>query len=276
MAKFCSQCGRQLNDGEECTCTQQQATQTNANQGEQTTQNTLNQGTAQSATPTAQSATPAAGGFDANAVVADIKTIFSKILPIFKNPVGEIKNIAATSKTALGWEMIGINVVVTLIMMIIAMLVADSKLSNSYFSVEIPYVKLVISVTVLVAVIYAVMAGVLYLMDKNIFKSSTSFSKIVNIIGSKALIDACFIIIGILCTLLNSTLGTLVMVLGGLYSMFVMLISYTEATDVDGNKKVYSLLVTYICVLVVCYIAYSSLIQEMMTGLMGFSAGSMF
>lgn len=297
MAKFCDKCGRPLNEGEVCTCTQneQQAVQQDSNQGgptiqssvlkkEQTqndsgngnqmqnnrnenqSQNTFSEGQAsfQGGQSNANNG-QAFSNNNVNEIVADLKTIFSKIVPIFKSPVEEIKKIAATGTTGFGWEMVTLNVLVTFVMAIIAMFTWKHNLGAYADYMDIPYVRIVLSVTIMVAVNYVVLAGLLYFASNTLFKSNIAFSQIISIIGSKAVIDGCFLVVGVMIMMISIGLGMVIVLLGNIYSILVMIVSYIEMTALDGSKKVYSLLITYVGLFIIYYLIYRSLLNDILS-----------
>jgi hypothetical protein len=257
MANFCSQCGRPLNEGEVCNCTAKQQNipfqQVQPVQQENTQQENmqLNETIDKIATGT--------------------KSLLGKIVPIFKNPVEELKNIAKTNSAALGLQMIVINLVITCIMMIVAMIVLRVRLGRGAEYLSIPYAGIVIGVTLTAAASYFLWAVILFGVSKAFAKNQEiTVAQLITISGGKALYDIVIKVVGILLFLLLPGLGVVVLGIGSAFTSVLMIVTYCETVELEGSKKVYAVTITYICVLIVTslimLITLGSAVSEVLQG----------
>lgn len=253
MAKFCNQCGRLLNEGEICNCQQK-------NSDEHSTSNQQN--ASESAFKSSYTTTQAQFNRTVGQFADDTKNMFAKILPIIKNPVGETKNIVSSGSSILGMEMLFFNIAVTFVLLVVAMVAIRLKLGSYASWIQLPYVKIVISVTFLTAASYFAMAGLLLLASKVFFKAETFFAEIISITGTKALIDAFFLVISTLLALIFPKAGVLVFVVGSIFTTLIFLFSYAESVELDASKKVYSLLITYVGLALFYYLAYQAFFED--------------
>lgn len=127
MAKYCTQCGRKLEDGEVCTCTSQNNNAAGASQtspgGQQQYQQTQQQyqqqaqqqyqQTQQQYQQTQQQGQT--GGYtkeaewinkQKDAFVSGTKSMFSEILPLLKSPVSRVRKISSSGNAATGIQLI--------------------------------------------------------------------------------------------------------------------------------------------------------------------------
>lgn len=281
MAKFCSQCGRPLEEGEVCTCqsqgsqpTVQQSTEQPFVQAQQPEQSQFTQ----SQQPFTQAQQPVQPQFaqqqyngqgqQFNQTIGKAtdatKALVGKLVPIVKSPVEELKNIAATKESKLGIQMILCNIVVSLLLLIISMVVVRVKLGDAAEYVSIPYAKTVILGTVFAAVYYFAMAGILFGFTK-VFSKGTevSFAQSITAVGGKALYDAAVFIISAICMIINVKFGCVILVIGCAFTYLLMVITYSESVELKGSFKVYVLAITYICMMIIAYLAAKVCLESM-------------
>ena len=132
MGKFCSQCGRPLEEGEVCNC--QQQSQPQSEQQSQTEQQQMGQQSQTGQQSNAQQQLNQAVGKAAEAT----KALAGKIVPILKNPVEELKGIAATGDSKLGIQMVLCNIIASFLLLIIGMIALRLKLGDMAEYMEIP------------------------------------------------------------------------------------------------------------------------------------------
>lgn len=254
--RFCNQCGRQLQDGEVCLC-QQQIIQNRQQTGHRPApgmgyQNGNNYSQPQQMSqpnnyqqiPQPNSSFQQSYTQGNHRLVCELKNIASEILPIVKNPVEEIKHIAYSQNTYAGNLMIVINLVVTLVVLIIALLSLKSKMGAAADYIEIPYAKIVVSVVVMSAIMYYSIAGLIYYVSKKFFNAPTFFSEINSIVGGKAILDAVILIISGVFFIISPLLGGILYGVGNLYTLLMFLYCYGETVLLGGSKKVYTILIT--------------------------------
>lgn len=279
MAKFCSQCGKPLAEGEVCSCMNQSQPDSQQS-GEQSFSSQQSNGQSFSSQ---QSNGQQSNGQSFNSqqftqtvgkVTNGTKLFVGKIIPILKNPVEELKNIAMTNNMTMGLQMVISNVVLTLLVLIIAMAGVRSKLGDLAEYVSIPYVKIVLLGTITAAAVYFAMAGILLAITKLFVKDSdVTFAQMITIVGGKALYDMGVLVIGILFMLLNTGLGMFLIVAGSVFTYLVMVVTYCSLVRMQESKKVYVLAITYFCMMIVAYlivrILLGSVVEEFAKGSLG-------
>lgn len=259
MAKFCSQCGKPLEEGEVCNCMNQSQSDSQQSNSQQSNSQAFN----------SQQFTQTVGK-----VTNGTKLFVGKIIPILKNPVEELKNIAMTNDVTMGLQMVISNIILTLLVLIIAMAGIRSKLGDLAEYVSIPYVKIVLLGTITVAAVYFAMAGILLAITKIFVKDSdVTFAQMITIVGGKALYDMGVLVIGILFMLLNTGLGLFLIAAGSVFTYLIMIVTYCSIVRMQESKKVYVLAITYFCMMIVAYlivrILLGSMVEEFAKGSLG-------
>ena len=146
MAKYCTQCGRKLEDGEVCTCTSQNNNAAGASRtspgGQQQYQQTQQQGQTGGYTKEAEWINKQKDAF-----VSGTKSMFSEILPILKSPVSRVRKISSSGNAATGIQLIIAKAVIFLVVIIIALFVTAHRINEAsygFIEADIPYFQVII------------------------------------------------------------------------------------------------------------------------------------
>ena len=198
-------------------------------------------------------------------ISATTKSIFARIVPLFQDPVGQTKEIADTNNKKTGLEMIISNIIVTMLIAIITMIYTRIKLGDYAAYIDIPYIRIVLVATLFAAITYALLTGLLYTCTKYLFHAETGLEKILSITGTKALIDICIFAVGIVLSILSIKLGAFVVLIGGIYSLLVMIFSFDRIIQIDTNQKIYSLFLTFLGFGLFYYLVYEAVIQKIVS-----------
>lgn len=267
MANFCNQCGRQLQDGEVCNCQQQNVNQNQTmggmpNQAQQPYQQFQNN----------MGNMPYQGypqqnpyGMMGNQVVSTSKNIFQEIANIFKDPIGTTKRLADEDKMTMPLTMVIINIVAVFLLSIIYMIVARVKLADYASWVSIPYVKIVLIMTIVSAIYDFALAGLTLLSTKVFFKEDISFAKALTLVGTKVIIDTLVLIVAAILAILSTALGGIVLSAGMIFTTLMFVMSYQKLSSLSDTKKFYSLFVTFVMQAVVMGIVYAVLYESFVT-----------
>jgi hypothetical protein len=268
MAKFCEQCGRPLQEGEICTCQQQNVNQAQPNQ-EQVYQAQPNQEQAYQGQPNQEQvyqAQPNQGqpypqfqnnmgnasfqgktsGMIGNEIIDLLKNEGKEIGNLFKDPIGTTEKIAEKNDMTMPLTMVLTNIVVIFLISVISMIVVRVKLGDYADWVEIPYVKIVLVATILSAIFDFALAGVSVLSDKVFFKDDMSFAKALSLVGTKVLIDTVVILAAIILAVLSTAVGFGVLGIGMFFTTLMFITSYQQVCKLSETKKFYSLFVTLV------------------------------
>lgn len=208
------------------------------------------------------------------------KVLLKRIIPILRHPVEELKEIGEFGEKALGLQMILLSIVVYTLFLIIAMSKVRAKMSgvlgemSSYIS--IPYLTIIITGVGVLAAVYFAMLGILYGLTK-LFAGNTevTFGSIVTVVGGKALYDAVVLILGVVITMIQVKAGTIVFAVGTVFSILLMIITYTELVSIDGDRKLYALSLSYLCMAIIAYVVLNYVLGTLMTTIVGSSVNSL-
>ena len=223
MAKFCTKCGKKLEEGEVCNC--------------QETSEVLEDVNA------AQPITPTVGAFDD----------FGSILKgSFTNPVSTIKNYNTDS-----------NLIISIIFMAVCSLASGlfvyclmnslssmlaglfsgfSMLSTSSLSgLNVDFAPVFFKSFFFVAIYFVTLAGMITLMGKVIFKADTNFKKILTAIGLSSVIMICALILGAIFSYVKFGLAFVFLIIGVIFSIIYLAFATSESLNVTKDKVAYAL-----------------------------------
>lgn len=250
--RYCNQCGRPIREGEVCSC-----------QGgrRQTT-----------VSPRPTPVSPMGGG-SRSMISRPVPTpapprpvprpisgesFWQRILSLFTKPVEEIRDMVLTGDSMMGLELLLVNIVLTVIAVAIMTSVLQNA-ANGLFENILGRVGIVTGIVYIIGnmIISLIITALLLLFSKAVFHAQTTFSDIFIIVESKAVLDGAFLLFYALLCSLSVKLAILVFILGQVYSFLVMILGYAEAVGLEGSKKVFSLLLTFVCIIIMCYALYS-------------------
>jgi hypothetical protein len=309
MAKFCSQCGRPLQEGEICTCRQQGV---NLNQGTDT--DTEKQAYEQPAVTQEQTQTqeipnqtqqfqtqqfqnqqfqnqqfqnqqfqnqqfqnqqfngnpyqnnmgnmPYGANMQnqysefGNKIKQSGNNIFKDIIDLFKNPIGTTARIANEDNIVAPLTMVIFNIAVVFIFSVLCMIIVRVNVGEYNSWLSIPYVRIVIGLTLLSAMFDFGLAGIMLLSQKVFFREQTSFAKTLTVVGTKVMLDSVFLVVGILLAFVSAPFGSVVYCVGMIFTALMMIMSYQKVCTLSDVKKFYSYLVTVVIMAIVMGIIY--------------------
>lgn len=288
MAKFCTKCGRKLEEGEVCTCQQENnnysepqkvaanevETQTTEPQperwdgGQQTANQTQNETVSQTSEKTKEAEWISQ---KSTIVVNETKNVFAKIIPLLKHPVTETKKIADGKSSIPGIEFIAIKAAVVLIFTIIMLAKMDSALGGF---VEIPTVTIIIMAILLTlgadcleALMLKVFSGVL----NGVTEQSAMFS----VVGTRALYETLiYIVAGIVC-FISANFGIIIIALTSILLPIVEFGSYRVLVQTSEDRKVYAYFIAKVIMAVISYIVIYLCGKEVLSSILGTLMGGL-
>ena len=262
MASFCSQCGRPLQEGEVCNCQQQNTINPVPDQMPNQMPNQMS-----NQMPNTMPVYGTPNGQAMNQVLNEGKNIFQNILGLFKDPAGTIKRIADENKMMTPLIMVITNIVVTFLLSIMCMIVVRVKLGDYADYISIPYVRIVLVLTLLSAIFDFALAGLMLLSSKVFFKDDFSFAKALTVTGAKVILSSIFAVCAVIFTIIAPTLGMIINLVGMLFTSLVFILGYMKISVLSDTKKFYSLFVTIIMQIVAMALVYlvlvASIIQKL-------------
>ena len=288
MAKFCTKCGRKLEEGEVCTCQQEnnnysepqkvaanevepQTTEPQPERwdgGQQTANQTQNETVSQTSEKTKEAEWISQ---KSTIVVNETKNVFAKIIPLLKHPVTETKKIADGKSSIPGIEFIAIKAAVVLIFTIIMLAKMDSALGGF---VEIPTVTIIIMAILLTlgadcleALMLKVFSGVL----NGVTEQSAMFS----VVGTRALYETLiYIVAGIVC-FISANFGIIIIALTSILLPIVEFGSYRVLVQTSEDRKVYAYFIAKVIMAVISYIVIYLCGKEVLSRILGTLMGGL-
>ncbi|MBM6947345.1 hypothetical protein [Mordavella massiliensis] len=263
MAKFCTKCGRRLEEGEVCNC-QGQA------QGAGQAQNTAQaqpqyqyQYQGQQAAKV-QIDTEQMKQMGAQAV-AGAQNMFLRIVPVLKRPVTETRKIASEHSPLVGLEFMGLKALVVLIIV----LVAAARLSDAMGGlIEMPYFKLIL-LALLLTLAMDVLEAFLLKSFAGMFGGSTDINAMFSVVGSRALYDGIIAAAAGILALIFPKGMVFVVLIGGVILPYVEYGAFRAVVPGDEDRRVYAFFLVKAIVTVVMYLIFYALGQSVLSVLTG-------
>ncbi len=214
MAKFCIHCGKQLNEGEVCSC------QANV-QGQSESLGT--------------------------SFVDVIKGMFVK-------PVDTIKTYSNDKHFSLALILLGIfSVVISLFVLSFVKNLSDVATSSmggislytmGAVATQIPYLKIFFVCLVVAVIFIFVYTGLLYLVNSVIFKGDKSFKKVFAMYGVNSVILSISLLVASIFMFVNVVLGVVIFLLGSVLNTVYIFKGIENLGVTDENKHGYIYLLT--------------------------------
>lgn len=225
MAKFCTKCGKKLEEGKKCDCEAQKEKVVEKVEKQENTSTTSN---------------------------FDIKSCFDSYVEILKNiftkPVDTIKKFATEDNFILGLIAILLNSLVTglLIYFIAKESVGAITAGMGYSSLflglatfEIPFLKVVLYGTTFMVVNFFMTALLLFVLTNPILKDNLSFKKATSLVGVCSIITTVTTLGAILLTFISMQLAIYFILIAAILYFTHLYQGIVEMTNIDKNKLAY-------------------------------------
>ena len=272
MARFCTRCGRPLEEGEVCNCGQEvaqaAAQQQVAPQPEvaqqqaapQFQQQAQQQGYAQNSQQFQQTQ---------QAVTGFLGKMFGSFLNIIKHPVTGGRDVILAGEVAVGIALMVLQGILTAIFAAIGANKAFGDMVGvvSYLSsddVKIPYVK-IIFLTLILSVILSFVLALLLFLGNLIMKNTVSFGQMVAAASLRSSVVIITNILAIIVCLINPVGGMLVFAIGNIWGFFVILQATPIANETMRNKLPLVMILVYFVFMLANYFC----VKQGYTGLLG-------
>lgn len=288
MAKFCTKCGRKLEEGEVCTCQQEnnnysepqkvaanevepQTTEPQPERwdgGQQTANQTQNETVSQTSEKTKEAEWISQ---KSTIVVNETKNVFAKIIPLLKHPVTETKKIADGKSSIPGIEFIEIKAVVVLIFTIIMLAKMDSALGGF---VEIPTVTIII-MAILLTIGADCLEALMLKVFSGVLNGVTEQSAMFSVVGTRALYETLiYIVAGIVC-FISANFGIIIIALTSILLPIVEFGSYRVLVQTSEDRKVYAYFIAKVIMAVISYIVIYLCGKEVLSSILGTLMGGL-
>jgi len=199
-----------------------------------------------------------------------IKKSWGDIKGIFLKPVDTAKEFIKDENYISSLIYLGVNVLLVgiFVLMIIKSLfgavtgmmginglgygnIGYGALDSIYDNISIPYFKIFLVAILTVVIVYGVLTGVSYLVCKYLFKSDTSFKKMLTWVGINSLFNSVASVAVLFGMLISYKLGVVLYLIGTLVYEFNMIRTFEYTTNTDKNKLGYALTLAIIATLLV-------------------------
>lgn len=231
MAKFCTKCGKKLEDGKKCDCDKKT---------EEVVAEVVN---------------------PSNDIINDYIEVLKGV---FTKPIDTVKEYSKRSKFNLGMIMIVIN---ALVFGLFVYLAAKEGVSFFYAmaygsyssllkttSVEIP-IKVLIIAMLFMLVYFFCIGGLIHFVTTAIFKKESDLKKTYVMVGVTSVITTVTTLIALIGMYIHFGVALFVLALGFMYYLLVLYQGFTELTKIDKNKIAYTFTGCYaVTLFVVCYL----------------------
>lgn len=267
MAKFCSQCGKQLADGEVCNCTLQEQVAQSQPMPEQVAQSGFVQSQAQGQSvqgqqSQGQSAQPQSNQFinsqqiNTEQLANDAKNIAADFVELLKRPIGKLVELSQKKNgMVMGAVLAGVQVFISTLIAIILMIFLRIGIGEaSAFLPSLPYVKFPLMVLIFTAGSVALTALFLQVFDSKVFKGNATFGSMLTVVGAKALVSVACLLVGAILSILSPGIGLTVIMIGIFASLAYMALGYSAVSVLDSDKKALVIMIVTAIMTVVDFI----------------------
>ncbi len=247
MAKFCTKCGKKLEEGEVCNCTKK--TTKKAVKKEEVVQEEP------VVTPTAVATAP----------VNDYLNQYLEVARgIFTRPVDTIKKFAKSENFTLGLIMIAINCLVTILFIYLVVkefafnlgsMTFNLNVSRSYYTEVSLSLEDVIKLFVMGAGGFATTAMMLYVMASPVFKTKADIKQLFSLVGVCSVFTTVTTLVALVCLYLSVNIMFIILMVCGLAYLIHLYHGFLSITEVEKNKIGYAFIASIsVSVFVVLYL----------------------
>ncbi len=222
MAKFCTKCGKKLEDGKPCSCEEKKVEENVKKEVGTTNSTDIN--------------------WYVNSFIDMVKGIFTK-------PIDTIKKFATEEYFILGIIILVLNALLTGVMTYLMLDEVGTTFTNmsgfysfAATSIEIPFMKTLLYVTLFMAVGFVVSALMIYVVAALLFKANTSIKKCISLVGTCASLTLITTILAIVCLYISTKIFFIVLLLAGVLYLCHLYHGIQKVSDIDENKQGYTFL----------------------------------
>lgn len=231
MAKFCTKCGKKLEEGQKCDCDKKEKVEVEVEEKEVITIN--------------------------NDMVNDY---LNAVKGMFTHPVDTMKEYSKRSKFNLALIMIVINCIISGLFIylfakegavsLVSMVYGRSYSTIASSSMEVP-IKVFFIGTLLMAVYFLCFGGLLHFISSTICKKESDAKKIYALIGVTSIFTTITTIVAMIAMYINIWVAIIITTIAGVLYLLHLYHGFTELTKVDKNKIAYVFTTAYVITLFV-------------------------
>ena len=233
MAKFCTNCGKKLENGKKCDCEKEEMTK------KETVEN--------------------------KGAINDFVNDYLNVLKgIFSKPIDTIKTYSKKSKFTLGLIMIAINSIIFGLFVYLLCKEGTSQIFSLMYgsvsslisssNIDVPISVLFISM-LFMAVYHLCLGGLLHFTSKTIMKKDSDIKITYSFIGVNAVLTTVTTLVALICMYINTGFALILIAIAGILYLLNLYHGFIELTKIDKNKIAYVFTGSYVVtIFLVCYI----------------------
>ncbi len=224
MAKFCTKCGRKLEEGEVCECTKEKKEK---GLKEEKKEETIEK----------KEVTSLANDW--------LETYIAMTKGILEKPITTIKKYAKKENAILSWIILGINSFFTVLFLYLFVKETTSNVSGFPFN-DFTYsgysmdFETVLKIFLTIMVGYASMAGLLTFIGGILWKKEVNFNQIISVLAIPSTFTILTTLLSILLIYLSTKLMGIVLLISLILYLSNIYHGWMSTTTVDENKISYS------------------------------------
>ena len=219
MAKFCTKCGKALEEGKPCTCSQKEVT----------------------------------SGSLFTECVEIVKNFIKKPIDTLEENIDDSKTNHALVMIGINAIAVGLFILVLVKQLLgnITALISPYAALGLGTKMEIPYVKIFFIAAIVTIVVVLLIALGSYLLSAKLFKSETSMKKMITLFGFSSIISSVSLLVAAILSFINIYIGLFVYMAGSLLNTYYNYKGLEFACDTDRNKLGYVLMPSVLVVSVI-------------------------
>lgn len=234
MAKFCTKCGKKLEDGEVCSCSKTTAKKETKTEKKEKVE---------TATVVTASSSPA------NDYVNNYMEVAKGI---FTHPIDTMKKFGQSEHFTLGLIMIAINCLVTVLFVYLGFKELMSNMSSfgsifslgyGYGDVEVP-MEVLVKIFVMMAGGFATTAAMLYVIAGPVLKTNADIKQSFALVGVCSVLTTITTIVALICMYISAKLMLVVLLVCGVLYLSHLYHGFLNSTEVEENKIGYTYVVS--------------------------------
>ena len=236
MAKFCTKCGKKLEDGEVCSCTKTASKKEAKVEKKEKAEKVE--------TTTVVTASPSPTNDYVNNYMEVAKGIFT-------HPIDTMKKFGTSEHFTLGLIMIAINCLITVLFVYLGFKELMSNMGDlgsifsiggygyGYGDVEVP-MEVLVKIFVMMAGGFATTAAMLYVIAGPIFKTNADIKQSFALVGVCSVLTTITTIVALICMYISTKLMFIVLLVCGVLYLSHLYHGFLNSTEVEENKIGYT------------------------------------
>lgn len=261
MAKFCTNCGKPLTEGQQCECFQNTvSSDTNISMDSQQSANAQNNQT--------------------NDIVAYLKAMYAFGISFIKSPSSMIKLVAQKEDFKIGLFFLGLQAIATSLLAML-MLNRAAKATIDFFGglgsllgmafrgngPKIPYFSIFFKDVIFIAIQFFALACIIFVISKFLFKGKGFFKALIGVLGVATIPLSVTLLASLILVFISFKLVLYVVIFSIILTMLLNVFGIKETFRISDDRVVYSLTLSYLVYYFLLFTIISENIKSSLGGL---------